>query len=184
MTRRSNKPETADTASKQVRTAGTAQYGEVHRNDPKLGGFYESARPKDAARDGSLVIRTREADPDDWSGLGYALPKLKFERYVAEDGHTPEAREALRHLRTRGVDVGLLLGDVLPSLPGSTKRGIPPDYAGDDPRLCNARTKSGRPCRGLKLAHGRCKWHGGLSTGPRTPEGKARCTMNLPWAKA
>ncbi|EQD56749.1 hypothetical protein B1B_08960, partial [mine drainage metagenome] len=65
-----------------------------------------------------------------------------------------------------------------------TKRGVPPDYAGDDPNLCNARTQSGRPCRGLKLTHGRCKWHGGLSTGPRTLEGKARCTMNLPWAKA
>ena len=67
---------------------------------------------------------------------------------------------------------------------GSTKRGVAPDYAGDNPNLCNARTKSGKPCRALKLAHGRCKWHGGLSTGPRTAEGKARCTMNLPWAKA
>jgi len=65
---------------------------------------------------------------------------------------------------------------------GSTKRGIPPDYAGDDPHLCNARTKSGKPCRALKLKGGRCKWHGGLSTGPRTPEGKAKCALNLPWA--
>ncbi|MEY2149777.1 MAG: hypothetical protein EPN67_02805 [Pusillimonas sp.] len=63
--------------------------------------------------------------------------------------------------------------------PGSTRRGVPADYAGDDPRLCNARTKSGRPCRALKLGGGRCKWHGGLSTGPRTPEGKARCADNL-----
>lgn len=66
--------------------------------------------------------------------------------------------------------------------PGSTRRGCPPEYAGDDPSLCNARTKSGRPCRAMKLAHGRCKWHGGLSTGPRTQAGKARCTRNLPWA--
>lgn len=65
-------------------------------------------------------------------------------------------------------------------IPVRTRRGVPPDYAGDDPRLCNARTQSGRPCRAVKLAHGRCKWHGGLSTGPRTLEGKARCTMNLP----
>ena len=62
---------------------------------------------------------------------------------------------------------------------GHTKRGVPPDYAGDDPYLCNARTKSGRPCRALKLAGGRCKWHGGLSTGPTTPEGKAQVARNL-----
>lgn len=66
----------------------------------------------------------------------------------------------------------------------ATKRGIPSDYAGDDPSLCNARTRSGRPCRALGLPKtGRCKWHGGLSTGPRTLEGKARCAMNLPWAR-
>ncbi len=129
------------------------------------------------------IIRTREADPEDYDGGASKDYRYRLERYVAEDGHTPETREVLRHLRARGVYVGLLLGDVLPPLPGSTKRGVPSTYAGDDPRLCNARTKSGRPCRGLKLAHGRCKWHGGLSTGPRTPEGKARCTMNLPWAK-
>ncbi|GLQ45670.1 hypothetical protein GCM10007862_07210 [Dyella lipolytica] len=63
--------------------------------------------------------------------------------------------------------------------PGETKRGIPADYAGDDPRLCNARTKSGRPCRALGLANGRCKWHGGMSTGPKTAEGKAAVTQNF-----
>lgn len=61
-----------------------------------------------------------------------------------------------------------------------TRRGVPDDYAGNDPRLCNARTRMGRPCRAFKLAHGRCKWHGGLSTGPKTPEGKAKVTLNLP----
>lgn len=63
--------------------------------------------------------------------------------------------------------------------PGATRRGVPADYAGDDLGLCNARTKSGRPCRAAALAHGRCKWHGGLSTGPKTPEGKAKVTLNL-----
>src|SRR6185312_12122648 len=62
---------------------------------------------------------------------------------------------------------------------GATRRGVPADYDGSNPRLCNARTKSGRPCRAARLARGRCKWHGGLSTGPRTPEGKARALANL-----
>ena len=64
--------------------------------------------------------------------------------------------------------------------PGETKRGVPADYAGDDPDLCNARTKTGRPCRALGLEpSGRCKWHGGMSTGPRTAEGKAASAGNL-----
>ena len=108
-----------------------------------------------------------------------AESRYKLERTVQADPHTDEARDALRMLRARGVDVGMLRGDTLPPIPGSTKRGIPPDYAGDDPHLCNARTKSGKPCRAMKLKGGRCKWHGGLSTGPRTPEGKARCAINL-----
>lgn len=64
--------------------------------------------------------------------------------------------------------------------PGDTRRGIPANYAGGDPSLCNARTKSGRPCRALGLpTNGRCKWHGGLSTGPRTVEGLAITMHNL-----
>ena len=45
---------------------------------------------------------------------------------------------------------------------------------------CGARTIStGKPCRAKALANGRCKYHGGMSTGPRTPEGKARALANL-----
>ncbi len=39
---------------------------------------------------------------------------------------------------------------------------------------CEARTRAGGSCRCKALANGRCKFHGGLSTGPRTPEGRAR----------
>ena len=41
-------------------------------------------------------------------------------------------------------------------------------------RLCNAHARStGLPCRCRALKNGRCRLHGGLSTGPRTIEGKA-----------
>lgn len=76
------------------------------------------------------------------------------------------------------------MGDELKPEATATRRGVPADYAGDDPALCNARTKTGRPCRAVALAHGRCKWHGGLSTGPKTPEGKAKVTLNLAKARA
>ena len=46
---------------------------------------------------------------------------------------------------------------------------------------CGAHARStGNPCRAGALANGRCKSHGGKSTGPRTPEGKVRVTANLP----
>lgn len=45
---------------------------------------------------------------------------------------------------------------------------------------CGAHCKStGKPCRARALENGRCKYHGGLSTGPKTPEGKARALANL-----
>ena len=40
---------------------------------------------------------------------------------------------------------------------------------------CGARSKrTGKPCRGAAMPNGRCKLHGGKSTGPRTAEGLAR----------
>ncbi len=40
---------------------------------------------------------------------------------------------------------------------------------------CGARTRRGTPCRARGLGKGgRCRFHGGASTGPRTPEGLAR----------
>ena len=41
-------------------------------------------------------------------------------------------------------------------------------------RCCGARTRSGPGCLGLAMANGRCRMHGGASTGPRTPEGFAK----------
>ena len=40
---------------------------------------------------------------------------------------------------------------------------------------CAAKTRKGSPCqRPAKLPAGRCRVHGGASTGPRTEEGRAR----------
>jgi len=38
---------------------------------------------------------------------------------------------------------------------------------------CGAKTSSGTTCKQKAIyANGRCKWHGGCSTGPNTAEGK------------
>ena len=39
---------------------------------------------------------------------------------------------------------------------------------------CGARTRTGGSCLGLAMANGRCRIHGGASTGPRTQAGLAR----------
>ena len=39
---------------------------------------------------------------------------------------------------------------------------------------CGARTRAGGICQTEALANGRCRLHGGLSTGPRTPKGLSR----------
>ena len=40
---------------------------------------------------------------------------------------------------------------------------------------CGARTRKGEPCRAQPMpGRKRCKFHGGMSTGPKTSEGRAR----------
>lgn len=47
---------------------------------------------------------------------------------------------------------------------------------------CGAKTRAGTPCKQKGIyENGRCKLHGGLSTGPRTKRGKRRSSLN--WKK-
>ena len=47
-------------------------------------------------------------------------------------------------------------------------------------RKCGAHARStGKPCQAKALANGRCKLHGGLSTGPKTEEGRKKARANL-----
>ena len=39
---------------------------------------------------------------------------------------------------------------------------------------CGAKTRRGTPCRSAAMKNGRCRMHGGKSTGAKTPEGIAR----------
>ena len=44
---------------------------------------------------------------------------------------------------------------------------------------CGAKTRRGTPCQRKALRNGRCPNHGGLSTGPKTLEGRLRALANL-----
>ncbi|PIV79226.1 MAG: hypothetical protein COW54_05530 [Rhodobacteraceae bacterium CG17_big_fil_post_rev_8_21_14_2_50_63_15] len=53
-------------------------------------------------------------------------------------------------------------------------------------RVCGARTRKGTPCKAKALPGKiRCRFHGGLSTGPKTPEGRERIAeaQRQRWAK-
>jgi hypothetical protein len=56
---------------------------------------------------------------------------------------------------------------------GPLRNGNPRGNPNAAPR-CAARTRSGCPCRSPAMRNGRCRMHGGRSTGPRTEEGLAR----------
>lgn len=50
---------------------------------------------------------------------------------------------------------------------------------------CGAQTRAGTPCRMKVLyGNGRCKLHGGLSTGPKSETGKARSSLNWMGSKS
>ncbi|WP_341678381.1 HGGxSTG domain-containing protein [Niveibacterium sp. SC-1] len=53
---------------------------------------------------------------------------------------------------------------------------IPADLAG---MSCGAKTQAGTPCKLTAIyENGRCKWHGGPSTGPKTEAGKEQARIN------
>ena len=59
------------------------------------------------------------------------------------------------------------------------KREIPPYPEEVRGLMCGAKTRKGTPCKQLILfTNGRCKFHGGASTGPKTKKGKARSARN------
>ena len=41
-------------------------------------------------------------------------------------------------------------------------------------KKCGAKTRRKTPCQGPAMRNGRCRMHGGMSTGPRTREGLER----------
>lgn len=95
--------------------------------------------------------------------------------------HTSEPYEPPTHAKVR-TRVGDPQADLRRCYIAACKANWPPsiDYASFVDLICGARGKrTGKPClqKGL-FANGRCRWHGGLSSGPKTPEGKARSSLN------
>ena len=50
----------------------------------------------------------------------------------------------------------------------------PKNFISNGKIRCGAKTRRGTRCRMKALANGRCKHHGGLSSGPKSIEGRKR----------
>ena len=91
-----------------------------------------------------------------------------------------QSPEALRKLWRRHCDLSAAIAEAW----AATGYQHPPPHRPTTPEelrglCCGARTRAGTPCKLTSIyRNGRCKLHGGLSTGPTTPEGKARCALN------
>ena len=83
--------------------------------------------------------------------------------------------KADRAARQRAAAAGLTWLD-----PGYARLVPRVDFGRFAELVCGATSKrTGKPCKRRDLyASGRCKFHGGLSTGPKTPEGRAASARN------
>lgn len=123
----------------------------------------ESERQKEAARRAAIELAIAKPPPPrvikqnwiDWNRYGWFVCPGKWQRGCSDSDCAFGAR------CKRMAELGLA-GDASP-LP---RRDRP---------NCGARTRKGAPCLARAVpGKRRCRMHGGLSTGPRTPEGKAR----------
>jgi hypothetical protein len=92
------------------------------------------------------------------------LAKANAAQKAADERRRREAEEAAKHPKLHATSG---------QRRGKLRNGNP---AGDylaAPR-CGAHTRANHSCRQPAMANGRCRMHGGLSTGARTPEGQTR----------
>ena len=90
-------------------------------------------------------------------GAKAGLPADRVRRSPQGEGGSPSGSVLLRRGRLNNGNPG---GDFLAA-----------------PR-CGARTRAGCACRQPAMANGRCRFHGGKSTGPRTAAGRERARNN------
>jgi len=93
----------------------------------------------------------------------------------------------LTRARVDGVLLGRgVLADVVFPARNSRKKAHESQIATRNRVRCGAKTRKGTPCRLMsEPGRRRCKFHGGKSTGPKTPEGKERISLaqRLRWMK-
>ena len=101
--------------------------------------------------------------------------RRRYREYCREYHRWLQRREEAREAYMRALKAEVLTS-ALPPAPEQTPPPFPEECRG---LRCGARTRAGTPCnRTDRGAGGRCKLHGGMSTGPRTDKGKERASRN------
>jgi transcriptional regulator with XRE-family HTH domain len=98
--------------------------------------------------------------------FGHAKPGVRLvqnHNYCGRPPSRARARHGVKHLLS---GVGFRLDSE--TMPFASRPRKPPC------RRCGATTRAGAPCQRKALANGRCRNHGGASTGPTTPAGRKR----------
>lgn len=99
-----------------------------------------------------------------------------------QSSQPPQSLKAQKPLRRRKVRMikmapgrAAYVAEFMDFIAPLIRHGVPLKYRMLPFRAtCGAKTRSGTPCRCFALANGRCRLHGGVSTGPKTEEGMAR----------
>jgi hypothetical protein len=99
---------------------------------------------------------------------------FKHDRTLQELRQLKKAPEPPMNIALSSTAEHELPASLLANRRGRLKNGAEPGDFLAAPR-CGARTRAGCSCRQPAMKNGRCRMHGGLSTGPRTPEGRERC---------
>ena len=173
-------------------------------NDPVRGEMTEDGGQKASRPEGSIPLPLREGEgggvcarerakserrllPGDETGSTTEIDERRFMRACRHETPplAPPARggeeevwlprsvnpmAAFAEVRTQNAAAPV----IRPLNRGRLKNGNPSGDYMAAPR-CGARTRAGCSCRQPAMTNGRCRFHGGKSTGPRTADGLERC---------
>lgn len=124
--------------------------------------------------------------------LGYGASLRKVARYAGVSPSTVRRWEGIEFLplaptgALRRIAKSLRVRLFKRRRPKANKVHGVPDLVFTFPSSCKAQTRAGQPCKKRPTpGKMRCRLHGGLSTGPKTKEGRARCraTALAAWAR-
>lgn len=146
-----------------------------------------TCRPGSVAATNSAVI---DAIVREWASLtgidnqGFKSPRTTggtpelFDTFRARANDSGDDRSNVTSTRQRA---GANESDATSGVFGRIAQARAPAIKSGQRVPCGGRRRrDGQPCQALSVpGKRRCKWHGGYSTGPRTPEGKARALANL-----
>jgi hypothetical protein len=143
-----------------------------------------AARLMERFRQGVAMLQRMRTGPDGprrreqyWSG-----PISDYDREVgrADDiaaGIDPDTGLIISPPPSTGLFATAPVGASVLQRRGRLNNGNPGGDFLAAPR-CGAKTRAGCSCRQPAMANGRCRFHGGKSTGPRTEAGRARARSN------